>query len=68
MLQLILMLLGLAFSNGNTRNCNNNDQAPITVQDTGGGTGLDPGTGTGDGGTSGNTGQKPPFTNPSTNP
>lgn len=60
------MLLGLAFSNGNTTNCNNNDQAPITVQDTGGGAGLDPGTGTGEDGTggggpvTGNTGQTPP--------
>lgn len=66
MLQLILMLLGLAFSNGNTTNCNNNNQDPITVQNAGGNT---PGTGLGeDGGTSGNTGQKPPFTDPSTNP
>lgn len=60
------MLLGLAFSNGNTTNCNNNTQDPITVQNSGGTT---PGTGLGeDGGTSGNTGQKPPFTDPSTNP
>lgn len=38
------MLLGLAFSNGNTTNCNNNNQDPITVQNAGGTT---PGTGTG---------------------
>jgi hypothetical protein len=71
MLQLILMLLGLAFSNnnGNSTACHNNNQDPVTVQndgpsDPGGGT--DPGTGTGnDGGTGGNTGQTPPpFTPP----
>ena len=60
MLQLILMLLGLAFSNGNTTNCNNNNQAPITVQSSGG-TGFDPGTGTDPGDTSGGSGQKPPL-------
>lgn len=60
MLQLILMLLGLAFSNGNTTNCNNNDQAPITIQDTGGGAGLDPGTGTDPGDTGGDTIPLPP--------
>ncbi len=54
------MLLGLAFSNGNTTNCNNNDQAPITVQDTGGGAGLDPGTGTDTGDTGGDTIPLPP--------
>ncbi len=54
------MLLGLAFSNGNTTNCNNNDQAPITVQDTGGGAGLDPGTGTDPGDTGGDTIPLPP--------
>lgn len=59
MLQLILMLLGLAFSNGNTTNCNNNNQDPITVQNAGG-AGLAPGTGTDPGDTSGDNGQTPP--------
>lgn len=60
MLQLILMLLGLAFSNGNTTNCNNNNQDQITVQNSGGTT---PGTGIGTdpGDTSGGSGQKPPL-------
>ncbi|MFC0428381.1 hypothetical protein [Chryseobacterium scophthalmum] len=67
MIQLILMLLGLAFGNNNANTTNtDNNQDPITVQNSGGTT---PGTGLGeDGGTSGNTGQKPPFTDPSTNP
>ncbi|WP_175621367.1 hypothetical protein [Chryseobacterium schmidteae] len=59
MLQLILMLLGLAFSNGNTTNCNNNNQDPITVQNSGG-VGLDPGTGTDPGETGGDTIPLPP--------
>jgi hypothetical protein len=68
MMQLILILLGLVFSNGNITN-NNNNQDPVMLQNSGGGVGLNPGTRTGDDGdTSGNTGQKPPFTNPSTNP
>ncbi|MGD1320362.1 hypothetical protein [Chryseobacterium sp. 2R14A] len=48
MLQLILMLLGLAFSNGttNTTNCDNNGSTVTTQSGTG--TGIDPGTGTGD--------------------
>lgn len=62
MIQLILMLLGLAFgnNNANTTNCDNNGSTVTTQNGTG--TGIDPGTGTGgDGGTSGNTGQKPPI-------
>lgn len=69
MIQLILMLLGLAFgnNNANTTNCDNGNT--VTIQN-GTGTGFDPGTGTGgdDGGTSGNTGQKPPIFPPVTNP
>lgn len=68
MIQLILMLLGLAFGNNNVNTtCDNS--GTVTTQDTGSGTGtgIDPGTG-GDGGTSGNTGQKPPIFPPSTNP
>ncbi|WP_435522297.1 hypothetical protein [Chryseobacterium indoltheticum] len=63
MLQLILMLLGLAFSNGNTTNCNNNNQDPITVQNSGGTT---PGTGLGEDGepVGGNSGQLPPPPTP----
>lgn len=53
------MLLGLAFSNGNTTNCNNNNQDPITVQNSGG-VGLDPGTGTDPGETGGDTIPLPP--------
>lgn len=62
MMQLILMLLGLAFSNENTTS-NNSNQNPITVQNAGGTT---PGTGleTDPGDTSGGSGQKPPFVNP----
>ena len=65
MLQLILMLLGLAFGNHNTDTSNNNGQ--ITVQFSDPGDGFDPGDGTGDdggpgngGSTGGNTGQNPP--------
>ncbi|MCD0477074.1 hypothetical protein LPB90_01310 [Chryseobacterium sp. LC2016-29] len=63
MLQLILMLLGLAFSNGNTTNCNNNNQDPITVQNAGG---TAPGTGLGEDGepVGGNSGQLPPPPRP----
>lgn len=64
MLQLILMLLGLAFSNGNTTNCNNNNQDPITVQNSGGI--ANPGTGLGEDGepVGGNSGQLPPPPRP----
>lgn len=57
------MLLGLAFSNGNTTNCNNNSQDPITVQNAGGTT---PGTGLGEDGepVTGNSGQLPPPPRP----
>lgn len=56
------MLLGLAFSNGNTTNCNN-IQDPITVQNSGGTT---PGTGLGEDGepVGGNSGQLPPPPTP----
>lgn len=62
MIQLLLMLLGLAFGNNtaNTTNCNNGNT--LTTQNNPG-TGFDPGSGTGgddDGGTGGNTGQLPP--------
>ncbi|UWX59987.1 hypothetical protein N0B40_16430 [Chryseobacterium oranimense] len=55
MLELILMLLGLAFSNNNanTTSCNNN-QTQTTVQLADPGEGLDPGD------TGGETGQLPP--------
>ncbi|MGI9650514.1 hypothetical protein [Chryseobacterium sp. RLHN22] len=65
MIQLILMLLGLAFgnNNANTTNCDNGNT--VIIQS--GGTGISPGTGTdpgdppGSGGnTGGNTGQTPP--------
>ncbi|HEX7869891.1 MAG TPA: hypothetical protein VF455_07230 [Chryseobacterium sp.] len=48
MIQLILMLLGLAFgnNNANTTNCDNNGGTVKTQNGTG--TGIDPGTGTGD--------------------
>lgn len=68
MLQIILMLLGLAFGNNNgNATCNNNGNN-ITTMDAG--SGFDPGTGTdpddGTGGpVGGNTGQiPPPFTKP----
>lgn len=56
------MLLGLAFGNNNANTSNtNNNQDPITVQNSGGTT---PGTGTGEDGNggpvTGNTGQTPP--------
>ncbi|MXS72687.1 hypothetical protein GSF70_15870 [Flavobacteriaceae bacterium W22] len=64
MIQLLLMLLGLAFGNNtaNTTNCNNGNT--VTTQNNPG-TGFDPGTGTdpgdGNGGpVTGNTGQTPP--------
>lgn len=61
------MLIALAFGNNNANtSCNdNNGQVTTQLADPGGST--DPGTetGTGDGGTGGNTGQlPPPFTNP----
>ena len=61
MIQLILMLLGLAFgnNNANTTNCDNGNT--VTIQS--GGTGTDPGDPPGSGGnTGGNTGQTPPPT------
>ncbi len=67
MIQLLLMLLGLAFgnNNANTTNCDNGNT--VTTQNDPG-TGFDPGTGTGgdDGGpVGGNTGQiPPPYTTP----
>lgn len=61
MIQLILMLLGLAFGNNNANTSNTtNNQDPITVQNSGGGAGFDPGTGTDPGDTSGDNGQTPP--------
>lgn len=73
MIQFILMLLGLAFSNNNAHTVNhNNGQSPVTVQnDPGSGIGIDPGDGSGNGNgngnghgnggnTGGNTGQVPP--------
>ena len=45
MIQLLLMLLGLAFGNNNGNAiCNDNNGGTVTTQDSGG-TGLDPGTG-----------------------
>lgn len=59
MIQLLLMLLGLAFSNGNTTNCDNHGNTVTTQNDPG--TGFDPGDPPGSGGnTGGNTGQTPP--------
>ncbi|MGE8556014.1 MAG: hypothetical protein ACN6OB_18995 [Chryseobacterium jejuense] len=44
MIQLILMLLGLAFSDNNTNaTANDNNSTPITVQSSTGGAGVDPG-------------------------
>lgn len=58
MIQILLMLLGLAFGNNNgNATCNDNNGGTVTTQDSGG-TGFDPGTGTGD--TGGDTGHKPP--------
>ncbi|MDQ8140529.1 hypothetical protein [Chryseobacterium sp. CFS15] len=70
MIQLLLMLLGLAFGNQNGNTCNNNGTNNVEIQSGGTGTGFDPGTGTGgDDGTGGpggpiggNTGQTPPPT------
>lgn len=58
MIQLILMLLGLAFgnNNANTTNCDNGN----TVTTQSGGTGINPGMGTDPGDTGGDTGHKPP--------
>lgn len=63
MLQLILMLLGLAFSNNNTASTSNNTGNQATTQ-------TIPGEGLEENGddTGGNTGQKPPLSNPGTNP
>ena len=72
MIQFILMLLGLAFSNNSQcATTNDNTQNPVTVQSPNSGGSSDPGTGTGTGDdTGGNTGQKPPLSDPdpSTNP
>lgn len=55
------MLLSLAFGNNNANTSNtNNNQDPITVQNSGGGTGFDPGTGTDPGDTGGDTIPFPP--------
>ncbi|WP_439479950.1 hypothetical protein [Chryseobacterium aquaticum] len=66
MIQLLLVLLGLAFGNNNGNAACNNNGNNVTTMDTGSGTGFDPGTGTdpGDdetgGPVTGNTGQTPP--------
>lgn len=62
MLQLILMLLGLAFSNNNGNTTSDNNSGTVTTQDTGSGTGtgFDPGTGTNPGDTGGDTIPFPP--------
>ncbi|MBT2621365.1 hypothetical protein [Chryseobacterium sp. ISL-6] len=67
MIQFILMLLGLAFSNNNTNTaaCHNNPTQITTQTSSDPGEGLDPGDGGPGGGTTGDTGQTPPpFTNP----
>ncbi|WP_344832980.1 hypothetical protein [Chryseobacterium ginsenosidimutans] len=73
MLNLILMLISLAFgnNNANTSSCNHDNNGQPTTQLTNPGGGTDPGNGVdpdgpGSGGsTGGNTGQNPPpFTNP----
>ncbi|WP_153396618.1 hypothetical protein [Chryseobacterium vaccae] len=44
MIQFILMLIALAFSNNNAHTVtDNNGQNPVTVQNDGGGAGIDPG-------------------------
>ncbi|MCT2563624.1 hypothetical protein [Chryseobacterium herbae] len=60
MIQFILMLIGLAFSNNNANTAtNNNDQPiPVTMQTSSDGDGVNPGGSEGD--TSGETGQIPP--------
>jgi len=69
MIQIILMLLGLAFgqNNANTsgnNNSNDNGQSTTQLADPGTGTnpgdGTNPGTGTNPGDTGGDTGQTPP--------
>lgn len=70
MIQLLLMLLGLAFGNQNGNTCNNNGTNNVEIRSNETGTGFDPGTGTGGddgtggpgggGNTSGSTGQTPP--------
>jgi hypothetical protein len=53
MIQLLLVLLGLAFGNNNgNATCNNNNGGTVTTQDSGG-TGSDPGTGIDPGGDTG---------------
>lgn len=59
MIQFILMLLGLAFSNNNANTTTiDNNPNPVTVQSGIPGSGVDPGGSEGD--TSGGSGQKPP--------
>jgi len=61
MIQIILMLLGLAFGNNNgNATCNDNNGGTVTTQDSGGGTGFDPGTGINPGDTGGETTPLPP--------
>ena len=43
MIQLLLMLLGLAFSNNNGNTTSDNNSGTVITQDNGGGTGIDPG-------------------------
>ena len=64
MIQLILMLLGLAFgnNNANTTNCDNNGNTVTTQNDPG--TGFDPGTGEDGEPVTGNSGQLPPPPRP----
>ncbi|WP_139785320.1 hypothetical protein [Chryseobacterium phocaeense] len=64
MLQLILMLLGLAFSNNNTTASTSNNTGTEPTTQTTPGEGSE---GSGDD-TGGNTGQKPPLSDPGTNP
>lgn len=60
MIQLLLVLFGLAFGNNNgNATCNNNGNNIITM-DAGSGTGFDPGMGTDPRDTGGETGQTPP--------
>lgn len=61
MIQILLMLLGLAFGNNNgNATCDNNNGGTVTTQDSGG-TGFNPGTGTNPGGdTGGETTPLPP--------
>lgn len=64
MIQFILMLLGLAFSNNNANTATNNTTGNQTTIQASPGEGLE---GNGED-TGGNTGQKPPLSDPGTNP